>query len=516
MSVLNPNLILTKSIIATYFNRNVTESNAALPKLIANVLEKVKMPKAVLGEGGEGEIAQALRFTYDWLLGAMPGDKISPEDIKSRLLINCHFAEDYSELIHTMLDVDLEDKEHLEERIKSIMVELKNDLNVASIGSMVSDVHRKVNFSGDHFDVTETLTALKDQIEEIQNANASMHEGFGGKVDFSNLESIEETMSGAVENLNLDGLLKTGLQGLNKMWGIGGMMRGGSYLYSARTHNYKTGILLDHCEWFCTLNTPRLFDEKKKPMILRVSFENKPEQDIPILYRSLWEAENQQKCDFASVDIKEAAKYIYEKYSQKGYHFEMVCFDPNNMDVWDLLNVLKGYEAEGYEIAAVIVDYMELITKKGSKHKRQDELIVYSYEVLRNYCFPRSITQVHAHQLNTATDDILRETGSAGFAKKTAGGGYHMNCRSLETKVDGSCNMHIHRMEDDAYLTMAWAKNRTCSDTSERAKSFAYKFQKFGGITPDLHLERSAAIYSFAEVTNNVQEAQAVDPQESW
>lgn len=40
MSVLNPNLILTKSIIATYFNRFTTDANNALPKLIANVLEK--------------------------------------------------------------------------------------------------------------------------------------------------------------------------------------------------------------------------------------------------------------------------------------------------------------------------------------------------------------------------------------------------------------------------------------------------------------------------------------------
>lgn len=415
-----------------------------------------------------------------------------------------------------MLDVDLEDKEYLDERIKSIMVELKHDLNVASIGTMVGDVHRKVNFAAENFDIAETLSTLKDQIEEIQNQNASVHEGFGGKVDFTDLESIEKTVEGAKEIFNTDGLLKTGLQGLNKMWGIGGLMRGGSYLYSARTHNYKTGILLDHCEWFCTLNEPHLFDEKKKPMVLRISFENKPEQDIPIIYKSLWEAEHQKKCDFANVNLREAAQYIKDRYNARGYHFEMVCYDPNNMDVWDLLNVLKGYEAEGYEISAIIVDYMELITKKGDKNKRKDELIVYSYEVLRNYCFPRLITQVHAHQLNTATDDILRETGSAGFAKKTAGGGFHMNCRSLETKVDGSCNMHIHRMEDKSFLTFAWAKNRTSSDTSERAKSFAYEFQEFGGICPDLMHPQSRALYSFAEVPSSVAESQAVDEQEQW
>lgn len=515
MSLLNPNLILTKAIVGTFLNRQLNDPNNSLISVTKSLLEKVKMPKAIAGEGGEGEIAQALRFTYDWLTGVPLSTKVTQEEIKSRLLINCSFAEDYAEVISTLMDIDLEDKEKIEERISSIIAELKHDLNLAVIGSMVSDVHRKVNFSIEHFDVGQTLEDLKGQIEDIQSQNASMHEGFGGKVDFSNIESIEKTIEDAKENLSHEGLLKTGLQGLNKMWGIGGLIRGGSYLHNARTHNYKSGILLDYCQWFCTLNTPRLIDKTKRPMILRVSFENKPSQDIPIMFRSLWEEEHQQKCDFAEVDIKTAAAYIKEKYEAKGYHFELVCFDPNNMDVWDLINVLKGYEAEGFEIAAVIVDYMELLTKKGSRTKRLDELIVYCYEVLRNYCFPRSITQVHAHQLNTATDEILRETGSAGFAKKTAGGGFTMNCKSLETKVDGSCNMHIHRIEDEAYLTFAWAKNRTSSDTPERAKSFAYKFERYGGITPDINEEKSKAIYSFAEINSNVANTN-IDESEEW
>ncbi|UKZ10882.1 DNA helicase [Vibrio phage C-ZP2022] len=515
MSALNPNLILTKAITGTFFNRFLSDPNTNLKKIVSELLEKVKLPKSIAGEGGEGEIAMSLRYTYDWLLAVPLSETIRVEDIRSRLIINCAFAEDYAELIRDQLDVDTTNKEAMEERVKSIIAELKHDLNVASIGTMVSDIHRKINFGAEIFDVSGTLEMLKNQVEDIQNQNATMHEGFGGKVDFSNLQSIRETINNAKENLSYDGILKTGLQGLNKLWGVGGYIRGGSYLYGARTHNYKTGILLDHCEWFCTLNSPRLLDKTKKPMILRVSFENKPEQDIPIMYRSIWEAENLRKCDFAEVDIEEAAQYIQERYNRNGFHFEMVCFDPNNMDVWDLINILKGYEAEGYEIHAVVVDYMELITKKGSKHKRLDELIVYSYEVLRNYCFPRNITQIHAHQLNTQTDDILRETGSAGFAKKVASGGYWMNCRSLETKVDGACTMHIHRMEDDAYLTLAWSKNRTSSDTPERAKSVAYKFHEFGGITPDLLDDKSKAIYSFAEVTASVNDTSA-DDNEEW
>jgi hypothetical protein len=517
MSVENPNLILVKSITTTYLNRNLPDPNTKLPKLIAQILENTKMPSDGIGEGGEGDINRALLITYEWLSQVPLTTKVDVSEIKERLIINCAFAADYMESIERALDVDYSDKDYIAERVKSVIQELEDTNTKVKTAAMLAKAHRKINFSAEHFNFNDFVAEIHEGLEEVKASASKMHEGFGGKVDFSDLDSIEETFEAAKESISTDGVLKTGLQGLNKMWGIGGYIRGGSYLYGALTHNYKTGILLDHCRWMTMYNTPRVVDRNnpnRKSMVLRISFENKPEQDLPILYRSIWEAEHQKKCDIAEVSAREAAQYIKDKLGANGIHFEMLCFDPNNMDIWDVITILQGYEAEGFEIQALIIDYLELITKKNTQQKRMDENIVYAYEVLRNYAFPRGITQINAHQLSTQAQELARE-GTSNLAKKLAPGHYWMNCKSLATKVDGACVMHIHAIDDQKFLTFAWAKNRTSSDTSERSKFFAYKFEQYGGITDDVLAEKSRAVYEWASVTNDSTDTSA-DSDEDW
>lgn len=516
MSAENPNLLLVKSIVGIYLNRSLPEQNGRLKQLIKNIFDDLKMPADTLGEGGEGEIMRALRSTLDWITDASLTHKLSIADVRERIIMDTAFAADYCDVIERLLKIDMEDKEEVTERIEGIYCELAHSYQKIKFAATVAKAHRQLNFSNEHFEFKTLASALEEQIRDISSSSNTMHEGFGGKVDFDDLDSIEETFKAAQEALSTEGVLKTGLQGLNKLWGIGGYIRGGSYLYGALTHNYKTGILLDHCRWMCMHNKPHLLDKEKKPMILRVSFENKPEQDLPIMYRCLWEAEHGKKCDLKEVDSREAAKYIKDRMTKNGFKFEMLCFDPNNMDVWDLITILEGYEAEGYEIHAVIVDYLELITKKqtGSIQRRQDEVINLTVEILRNHCFPRSITQINAHQLSTEAGTLARE-GTSNFAKKVAPGHYWQNSKSLATKVDGAAVMHIHKIDTESYLTFAWAKNRTHSETPESHKAFAQKFEQHGGIVDDIYEEKSTAIYTWASVSDPVNDT-AAESDEAW
>lgn len=516
MSSVNPNLILIKAIVGTFINRTLPDADGRLPKLTKEILEIIKLPVETTGEGSEGQIAQALKFTLDYLQAKPVKDKVSLKELQTRVKINCSFAEDYIQVLESILeDFDPELKDENKERVAEIVGELSHERNMIRIGSTVSGYHRKINFDTANFDMIDMLRELKEQVEEISQSSSKMHEGFGGKVDFSDPDSIEKTLENAKESLSYDGVIRTGLHGLNKMWGVGGHVRGLSYLYGALTHNYKSGILLDYCRWIPMYNKPNLLDKTKKSMILRISFENKPEQDIIKIYKSIWEQEHQQKMELSEVNVGEAARYIKEKLCSTGYHFEILCFDPNNMDVWDLITILEGYEAEGYEIEGVIIDYLELISKKSDGKKRLDELITYNYEVLRNHCFPRGITQYHAHQCSTQAQEVLRECGSAGFAKKIAPGGFWMNCKSLTTKVDGAAILHIHEQDERKFLTVAWAKNRTSDDTSERAKNFAQEFMPYGGITDDVLGDKNTAIYSLAEVSNEANN-NGINEDEAW
>lgn len=494
----DPNLILIKSITALYLNRLVAEANGKLETVLTKILPEIRMPVENIGDGSDGEIANSLRSTMEWLKGLPSDIVVSEVDLIERVRMNCAFGSEYIDVLQRTISHSDDDYEN-STRIRSIVSELQHALRNHEVGVMVRKAHKEINFNDGGLDIEDFLSRMDEGIKDFKKTTEAEHEGFGGRLSTEDPNSVVEVMERTQEMHSTEGSLRTGLKGLNRLLGGVGHSRGEQFNYGALTHNYKSGILLDYCRWFTTLNEPYLFDKNKKPLILRISFENRLEQDLPILYKSLWEAEHQKKCDIRTIDAGEAARYVISKFTAKGWNFEALCFDPNNFDVWDLVDLLASYEAKGYEIGGVIIDYPELITKKASGNRRQDENITYTFEVLRNHCFPRNITQITAHQLSTEAQKLARE-GTSNFAKKVATGSYYMNCQSLATKLDGECILHIHPLGDDFYLTFARGKHRGGDQTPVKHRSFAYKFQKFGGIVDDVDEDEDRCLYTFSGV----------------
>ncbi|QAX96002.1 hypothetical protein [Vibrio phage vB_VmeM-Yong XC32] len=499
----SPNLVLVKAIVGEFINRTLPQPNGKLETVTDKALALVKMPADTMGDGSEGEIAHALRTTLDWLRTLPEETTVNPVDLVERVRMNCAFGSDYIDSLERQIILE-DDAFKNGERVKTIISELQFALRNQEFSQLFKDANKQVNFNRDGINIREFAKQFTENLREFENDDQSAEKaGFGGGLSTEDLDSVVEALRKSQEYVSSEGALKTGLKGLNKLLGGNGYRRGEQFNYGALTHNYKSGILLDHCRWFCRHNTPHLLDKNMKPMILRISFENKPEQDIPLMYRSLWEQENQKKVDFAKVDPQKAAKYIIDRMSATGFAFDMKCYDPNQFDVWDLIDVLAQYEAKGYEIAAVIIDYPELITKKytGKSAKRTDEIITYTFEVLRNHCFPRGITQITAHQLSTEAQKLARE-GTSNFAKKVATGSYYMGCQSLATKLDGECILHIHKIGEESFLTFARGKHRGGDQTPIKHRSMAYKFEEFGGICDDLDDESAdgKALYSFAGI----------------
>lgn len=505
----NPNVVLIKAITALYINRILPEKTSRPIHVAEDILDNMRLPQHGHGEGGDADIAQALKITLEWLLSVKDGIPVSLIDLKERVRLNCAHSLEYLESIDNLLsDLDKYEPHVLEERVVGLCEELDYSLNKIMLGHTIASIHKSLNYSNKAIDMDEVFDKLNTSIRDYESKSSGAARAHAGEVDFDNPKSIEETFLRAKESLSTKGLLRSGLQGLNKGLGVGGFVRGLFYNFGALTHNYKTGILLNACRWLPMYNEPYLFNENKKPLILRISFENKPEQDLPELFKSLYEAEFKIKVDKAAIDPVMAAKYIKEKLEQNGFHFKMVCYDPNEMSVWDLIDVLKYYESEGYEIQACIVDYLELITKGGNSNMRSDEKIQFAIETLRNHCFAHNITCLNAHQLSTEAQNLARE-GTANFAVKVSSGGWYMNCKSLHTKLDGEVLMHILKRGERKYLTFAIGKNRTDHEVPEYAKSFAYEFHEFGGIVDDVLDEKSKAIYKWSDVESATDETDA-------
>ena len=128
---------------------------------------------------------------------------------------------------------------------------------------------------------------MQERLSKLTAPTEGEKTGFVGRLGTDNASIMTEILEKAKEVNSTVGVLRTGLVGLNRSCGIGGFRRGELINFGALTHHYKTGMLNDVIRTVPLYNKPFMWDEKKKPAVLRISFENKLEQDLPIIYRSL-------------------------------------------------------------------------------------------------------------------------------------------------------------------------------------------------------------------------------------
>lgn len=488
-------LILVKSIVACYLNKKLKNESLDIKEHIDFVLKNIKMPSNLIGNNGSGDIARGLRETLDWLNGLPPKTDIPEEDFLTRLRINLGTETHHLMAIKQAI-ADTSDLDMVRSRIIFTINEVKAEMNKDRLSDTIRKANAKSRSDDDFLDRAEFIEGFINELQELKNEFRTDVSESEQRLHFADTEALEKAFIRAQENFSPEGVLRTGLQGLNKMMGIGGFPRGYYVNFGALTHNYKSGILLDMFVHIARFNKPKLRDPNKKPALLRVSFENQQEQDLSKMYKDIYEQKTGQECDLSKVNPAEAAKFIYDHLSETGFEIFMEFFSPNDFTVDDMIALLDDYEKRGYEVQLLDLDYLELIVK-ASKLVRPDKAITDAADKLRGYCYPKGITVLTAHQLSTEAQQLSRE-GTANFAVKVSEGGWYMNCKSLHTKLDLEVLMHIHKHQGDSYLTFARGKMRNGETVPIAHRSFAYKMEKIGTIHPDIMEDDSRAIYQLS------------------
>ena len=95
-----------------------------------------------------------------------------------------------------------------------------------------------------------------------------------------------------------------------------------------------------------------------------------------------------------------------------GFNIAMEFFSPNDFTVDMLIAVLDRYIRAGYEIHCLYLDYAALLAE--GKHKGNDLTLALEQTVerIRGYTFPRGITVISGHQLNSEAGDLAKTAGN--------------------------------------------------------------------------------------------------------
>ena len=496
----NTILILIKIITALFLNDKAGDNNTEIFDELKNILSEVKIdPRAGQGLGSEESIIESLRNTAEWMLYNRNGS-YNKADVIQRLNVNFQANNDYIVIAKESID-DTILGDDARNRVNGIMQELKYSKKKNKLKKLVSQYNAKLNFGGDYIEVPTCVNELMTELSEIHSGDGtSTVNGLISKVDFTDPEQIKKALESGLSKVSYEGCLNTGLIGLNKAMGGFGIARGELVNFGGLTHHYKSGILLDLSNNIPTFNDPWMINPAKKPLILRISFENTTDLDTKILYQNAIERETKKECKLENIILSDASEYLTQKLQSRGYTFHLEHYDPDTFNIYDLFNILNNYMYQGYEIHAVILDYLSCIAP-NTFGDRLDIKIQKTYEMARNFCNPKGIACITAHQLSTEAQTESRNN-SAGFTRRVCTGGWYMDCKSLHTKLDLEMLMHIHQHVDGkAYLMFSRGKHRNHSTTPQSHRHFMYPFSDIGGIGTDYGFD-SRAMYSLPSVVS--------------
>lgn len=487
---MDSSLLLVKCITLLYLESEVGQGGNS-KDFCKEIVESLNIEETSVELSGAGEVIISLRSLIYWIISESEKGEINKNQLMQRLRVatkdNVYLYDAVSNVVKGS-----ESEEVIKTQVINYRKMLKDHLISLEIKKMVRDVYKQINNNVAPEDYRNVVREFHTKLEPFtHNTVDEKHPSIVSSVSISDDIGVSEQLDRAGEETSSKGILKLGYQAINRMTGEqSGARRGEFVLIGALQHNFKTGFTLNLFKHIALYNKPYMRDKEKKPLILHISLENELHLNIMWLYANLKENETGVEVDLKNVDVAEAAKYVREKMGVNGYSVEMLRLDPNQTNHFDLMDILLDYEARGYEIHAVVCDYLNMVDKSSlDRSGPTGTEIRQLFRILRNFCAPRGITFITPHQLSTEAKMLMRQ-GIDNFVQEVANKGYYDGSRQIDQEVDLEMFIHIEKVKGvGSFLTIARGKHRKIDITPEKDLFTVLPFHPVGGILDDVNGE---------------------------
>jgi hypothetical protein len=482
---MNNKLLLANSITLLYRESQIKEKIENSAPLVRTILEGIKLPEINLGVGYEREILNGLKSTALHMC-SMPVDHVyEPMEMQQRIKLNCEGDSSLYSAISDGITGDLSE-EGLLRTVFNLKNTLKTHFNEEKAKEIINKASYQMNFSPEKVpNFKKYIATLIHDLEPYQVDILKKDPAIISDIDTSDMGAMTSMFDSVQKADNGATILRTGWQGVNRMLD-GGLRRGEETVVGALQHNYKTGFSLTVFKQVALYNVPILTNQNKKPLLLRISFEDKLELNLQFLYQSLYENEYKKRAVLKDVSPEEMSRYIKERLSVTGYHTRFMYVNPSEWTYNDVCNKILELEAAGYEIHLCMLDYLLKLPTDGCNKGSAGEDIRNMYERIRNFMAARNIHVFTPHQLSTEAKQLVRN-GNTDFVKLIVGGGYYAGCKQIDQVVDLEIFIHIERVNGSAYLTVQRGKHRKVEQTPDDYLYCVLPFNGKGGIMDDIN-----------------------------
>lgn len=497
-------LLLTKGITLLFRESQLSDNPDSSRDLVRTVVEAVKLPEVGVGLNTEREVLHGLKNTLMEMCDNSPDTEYDVPTLLQQLKVNCGEDETLYDTLEEAIQAKME-----EPGLKRSVLSLRRGINKHFREQQIEGVLNKAAYLFSRKrdtikDINQFIVETIGQLEPLQIDTETKDPAVMGEIDLGDDGSVQSVFKEIRKSDNGESILKTGWRDLNDML-QGGFRRGEFWITPGLQHKYKTGTNLSLFKQVAVYNTPYLFDKTKKPLLLRISFEDDLPLNLQFLYQALKQDEGILDVDFKETSEEEMARYIQQRLQVNGFRIKMMRVDPTQWTYRNICNKIIDLESQGYEIAALFIDYLGMLPTTGCNVTGPMGTDMRDlFRRIRNFCGPKKITVITPHQLSTEAKGLIRGgIPEDQFPKEIAEKGYYSGSKQLDQEVDGELYVHLFKHNKDTYLAMQRGKHRLPTIVPDSYKYFLLKFPKGRPVPDDINDENHVAMRRLPSAASN-------------
>ncbi len=482
----SPKHLLVNCITLLALEHRDGVNTSSSKELVNEVLATLPIPESTIDHDHGRQTFLELRQCVIWLNSRDSGNFPTDQEILQAVQVACKEQAWLFEAVMTPLLEQYESVKDVVKIIQNMRNTLFKYLNDEKIREIVKDISHRLMFKKEVVDPLDEVRDLAEKLEPYLSIRSQLaHPSMMGSMDFSDAENIAKYFVDVKTTMSTEGALKTGWKGFNRMLGpVGALKRGEFALIGGLQHNFKSGFMLSLFVHLLLFNEPILRDKTKTPLIAFFTFENEIPDNLLWIYKYIKENETGEPVIDSQIDINEASDFVMERLRRTGFEVKMFRFDPTEFTASGFVGILDNLIAEGYEIVALLIDYLNMLSKAGIDAKIAGDDIRLLFRRIRNYTSPRGITCITPHQLSSEALQLTRENVDE-FVKSIANKGYYDGCKRLGQEPDLEVMIHKVVVNGESFLTVGRGKHRN-TVTPERDQYLVLPFKQIGTIPWDI------------------------------
>ena len=458
---MNNLFLLIKAASVAYYAHHLKDNDilAEVSNLVADI---PKTKNSLVTEDKKSETL--LRNLIDWLVSQSKDSPIITSLLNSKvaeiLLENSDLERSFEGAF------ELPPEGEIRKVIFSHIKEIRKSVGDSQFNFKLKTILRPFLFEGEldlpKEDWVKIAEMLDGKLSEIQGDvdRAVIEEASKNKK-----ENIIDILDQFKVDLSEEGILKTGLQGINNALGPDyGFRRGLFYLINALTNRGKSFFLAHILASFVLYNKPKLRDKTKIPTIFFCSAEDSMGLVLRRMYEIFVTVKTGERPDFFEKTSQEVVDEIIKTFNDNGWNFAFYRVDPSHDNIIELKARVRKLEMTGCEVIVAAYDYAGMMDLKGCHGESRSDKLQDLIRQMRNFFVARGAVGITPHQLNPKAKELLRENDDESeirFVKEVGGNSMTEGSTKLTNEVDVEMTVHVAKLiNDEAYLTYFIGKIR--------------------------------------------------------